>query len=154
MSISYIKLDNDQIDSIRPLWEKLRDHHRELSPYFPERYVELTFQERKEDLLEKAENGVLIIDAAYDKTSKQFIGYCISSISDEKIGEVDSIYLDEKYRSSGIGDALMKRSLDWMDQNGVETKRIMVAAGNENTLAFYSRYKFFPKHIILEQSNK
>ena len=154
MSISYIKLDNNQIDSIRPLWEKLRDHHRELSPYFPERYVELTFSERKEDLLEKAENGVLIIDTAYDETSKQFIGYCISSISDDNIGEVDSIYLDEKYRSSGIGDALMKRSLEWMNQNNIETKRIMVAAGNENALAFYSRYKFFPKHIILEQSNK
>ena len=154
MSISYIELDNEHIDSIRSLWEKLRDHHKELSPYFPERYVELTFQERKEDLLEKSEKGILRIDAAYDEAAEQYIGYCISSISDEKIGEVDSIYLDKKYRSSGIGDALMKRSLDWMDQNGVETKRIMVAAGNENTLEFYSRYKFFPKHIILEQSNK
>ena len=154
MSISYIKLDNEHIDSIRPLWEKLRDHHKELSPYFPERYVELTFQERKEDLSEKSEKGILRIDTAYDKAAEQYIGYCISSISDQKVGEVDSIYLDKKYRSSGIGDALMKRSLDWMDQNNVETKRIMVAAGNENTLAFYSRYKFFPKHIILEQSNK
>lgn len=154
MSISYIELDNEHIDSIRPLWEKLRDHHKELSPYFPERYVELTFQERKEDLLEKSEKGVLRIDTAYDEAAEQYIGYCISSISDEKVGEVDSIYLDTKYRSSGIGDALMKRSLDWMDQIGVETKRIMIAAGNENTLAFYSRYKFFPKHIILEQSNK
>ena len=154
MSISYIELDSDQIDSIRSLWEKLRDHHRELSPYFPERYVELTFQERKGDLLKKSKSGILRIDAAYDETAEQYIGYCISSISDEKIGEVDSIYLDKKYRSSGIGDAFMKRSLDWMDQNNVETKRIMIAAGNENTLAFYSRYKFFPKHIILEQSNK
>lgn len=154
MSITYIELDSNQIDSIKHLWEKLRDQHRELSPYFPERYVELTFQERKEDLLEKSEKGVLKIDAAYDESTERFIGYCISSISDEKIGEVDSIYLDKKYRSSGIGDALMKRSLDWMDQIGVETKRIMIAAGNENTLAFYSRYKFFPKHIILEQSNK
>lgn len=154
MSISYIELDNEHIDSIRPLWEKLRDHHKELSPYFSERYVELTFQERKDDLLEKSEKGILRIDTAYDEAAEQYIGYCISSISDEKVGEVDSIYLDKKYRSSGIGDALMKRSLDWMDQNGVETKRIMVAAGNENTLAFYGRYKFFPKHIILEQSNK
>ena len=154
MSISYIELNSDQIDSIRPLWEKLRDHHKELSPYFPERYVELTFQERKEDLLKKSKSGILRIDAAYDETAEQYIGYCISSVSDEKIGEVDSIYLDKKYRSSGIGDTLMKRSLDWMDQIGVETKRIMIAAGNENTLAFYSRYKFFPKHIILEQSNK
>ena len=154
MSISYIELDNEHIDSIRLLWEKLRDHHKELSPYFSERYVELTFQERKDDLLEKSEKGILRIDTAYDEAAEQYIGYCISSISDEKVGEVDSIYLDKKYRSSGIGDALMKRSLDWMDQNGVETKRIMVAAGNENTLAFYGRYKFFPKHIILEQSNK
>ena len=154
MSISYIELDNEHIDSIRPLWEKLRDHHKELSPYFSERYVELTFQERKDDLLEKSEKGILRIDTAYDEAAEQYIGYCISSISDEKVGEVDSIYLDKKYRSSGIGNALMKRSLDWMDQNGVETKRIMVAAGNENTLAFYGRYKFFPKHIILEQSNK
>jgi len=150
MNIRYIELDNDQIDSIKPLWEKLRDHHRELSPYFPERYVEFTFQERKKDLLKKSENGILRIDTAYDEATEQFIGYCISSI-DEQIGEIDSIYLEEKYRSSGIGDTLMKRSINWMDQNSVETKRIMVAAGNENTLAFYSRYKFFPKHIILEQ---
>jgi ribosomal protein S18 acetylase RimI-like enzyme len=154
MNISYVELEKDRINLIKPLWEKLRDHHRKLSLYFPERYVEFTFQERKEDLLKKSENGILRIDTAYDETSEQFIGYCISSISDEKIGEVDSIYLDDKYRSSGIGDTLMKRSLSWMDQNGVETKRIMVAAGNENTLAFYSRYNFFPKHIILEQSNK
>ena len=150
MNIRYIELDNDHIDSIKPLWEKLRDHHRELSPYFPERYVEFTFQERKKDLLKKSENGILRIDTAYDETTEQFIGYCISSI-DEQIGEIDSIYLEEKYRSSGIGDTLMKRSINWMDKNSVKTKRIMVAAGNENTLTFYSRYKFFPKHIILEQ---
>ena len=152
MNIIYIELDNSQIDLIKQLWEELRDHHREVSPYFPERYVKLTFQERKEDLLKKSESGILRIDAAYDETSEQFIGYCISSISDEAVGEVDSIYLDKEYRSSGIGDVLMKRSLNWMDQNSVETKRIMVAAGNEKTLAFYSKYKFFPKHIILEQA--
>ena len=151
MNISYIELDNDQIDSIKPLWEKLRDHHRELSPYFPERYTEFTFPERKEDLLKKSENGILRIDTAYDETTEQFIGYCISSISDELAGEVDSLYLEDKYRSLGIGNTLMKRSLNWMDQNSVKTKKIMIAAGNEDTLAFYSRYRFFPKHIILEQ---
>lgn len=151
MNISYIELDSSQIDSIKPLWEKLRDHHRELSHYFQERYAEFTFQERKEELLKKSENGILKIDTAYDKAAEQFIGYCISSISEEQIGEVDSIYLDKKYRFLNIGDTLMKRSLDWMDQKGVKTKKIMVAAGNEDTIAFYSRYRFYPKHIILEQ---
>lgn len=151
MNISYIELNNDQIDLIKPLWKKLRDHHQELSPYFPERYIEFTFSERKEELLNKNENGILKIDIAKDEETGHLIGYCISSISDELIGEIDSIYLEEVYRSSGIGNELMERSLNWMDKKGVKTKKIMVAAGNGDTLAFYRRYNFFPKHIILEQ---
>ena len=151
MNISYIELNKDQIDIIEPLWKKLRAHHRELSPYFPKKYIEFTFQERKEELLKKSENGTLRVDMVKDEETGKFIGYCISSISDEFVGEIDSIYLDDEYRSSGIGNKLMERALKWMDEKGVKTKIIMVAAGNEDTLAFYSRYNFLPKHIILEQ---
>jgi ribosomal protein S18 acetylase RimI-like enzyme len=151
MNINYIELNNEQIDLIKPLWEKLKDHHRELSQHFQERYAEFTFSDRKEELLNKSEKGILKIDTAKDNDTEQIIGYCISSISDELVGEVDSIYLDDEYRSSGIGNKFMERSLNWMDKNGVKTKKVMVAAGNEDTLVFYSRYNFFPKHIILEQ---
>jgi ribosomal protein S18 acetylase RimI-like enzyme len=151
MNINYIEINKEEIDEIKPLWEKLRDIHQNLSPYFPERYTEFTFQERKEELLTKSKNGILRIDAAKDEETGQLIGYCISSISNELVGEVDSIYLEKKYRSSGIGDKFMKRSLKWMDEKGVKSKIVMVAAGNEDTLAFYRRYNFFPKHIILEQ---
>jgi len=151
MNINYIKLNKDQIDVIKPLWDKLREHHEELSPYFTDVYAEFTFKDRKEELLKKSENGILRIDMVKDEETGQFIGYCISSISDESEGEVDSLYLDDNYRSSGIGNKLMERALTWMDEMGVKTKKIMVAAGNEDTLSFYSRYGFFPKHIILEQ---
>jgi ribosomal protein S18 acetylase RimI-like enzyme len=151
MNIKYIELNKHEIDIIKPLWEKLSAHHQELSPHFPERYTEFRFEERKEELLKKSENGILKIDMAKDEKSGQFIGYCISSISDESIGEVDSIYLEEKYRSLGIGDELMKRSLNWMDQKGIKSKKIIVAVGNEELLSFYKRYDFLPRHIILEQ---
>lgn len=151
MNISYIELDNGQIDVIKPLWDKLREHHKELSPYFQERYTEFTFQERKEELLNKSENGILRIDVAKDNDADEVIGYCISSISNELTGEIDSIFLEEEYRSSGIGNKLIERTLKWMDEKEVKTKKIMIAAGNEDTLAFYAHHNFFPKHIILEQ---
>lgn len=159
MNISYNEINEDQIDLIKPLWEKLRDHHHKLSLHFPERYNEFSFKKRKEKLLKKSENGLLRLDMVWDKDKEHYIGYCISSISNESLveidsrmsGEVDSIFLEEEYRSSGIGDSLMKRALHWMDKKGVETKRVVVAIGNEDLLSFYEQYDFFPRHLILEQ---
>lgn len=150
MNISYKELDINQIDLIKPLWEKLKLHHGHLSAHFKERYVEFTFQERKAQLLNKSENGTLRVEIVQDKNKNKFIGYCISSISNLE-GEIDSIYLDEEYRSFGIGKELMEHALKWMDENKIEKKKIIVAAGNEDLLSFYEFYDFFPRHIILEQ---
>lgn len=151
MNISYTELNNDQIDIIKPLWNKLRDYHGELSIYFSEIYANTVFEERKKELLKKSKNGFLRIDTARNDETGRLIGYCISSISDELEGEVDSIFLEKDYRLSGIGDALMKRALNWMDENGVKTKKIVVAVGNEDLLSFYKRYNFLPRHLVLEQ---
>ncbi len=45
MNIIYIKLNHNQIDLIKPLWAKLRDHHHELSTNFPERYGAMKFED-------------------------------------------------------------------------------------------------------------
>ncbi len=68
------------------------------------------------------------------------------------MGEVDSIYVKEGYRSQGIGDQLMKRALIWMEENGTESKKIMVTVGNQEVLAFYQRYGFRPRSIIMEEA--
>lgn len=151
MNINYIELNKEEIDIIKPLWDQLRDYHSELSTYFPEKYNATKFEDRKEEILKKSENGILKIDLVEDKNKGSYVGYCISSISEENVGEVDSIYLDENYRSSSIGSALMERALNWMDKKGVKTKKIVVAVGNEDLLSFYKLYNFFPRHLILEQ---
>ncbi|MCG0275390.1 MAG: GNAT family N-acetyltransferase [Thermosediminibacteraceae bacterium] len=69
------------------------------------------------------------------------------------IGEIDSIFVEEKYRNYGLGDRLMKRALEWLNSNHVKTKIIMVAEGNENVLEFYKKYGFYKRRIILEQIN-
>jgi len=151
MDISYIEVSGEEIDIIKPLWEKLRDHHFGLSPHFADRYDEFKFEDRKKELLNKADKNLLKVDIAKDEDTQWLIGYCISSISAGLIGEIDSIYLEENYRSLGIGNELMNRALEWMDEKGAKFKRIVVAMGNEDLLPFYESYNFFPKHIILEQ---
>lgn len=151
MNISYIEINNNQIGIIKPLWNKLRDHHHELSTHFPEKYKITKFEERKDEILEKSKNGELKIDIAKNEDKNEYIGYCISSISEDNVGEIDSIFLDENYRSSGIGNTLMSRALNWMDEKGVKSKKIVVAVGNEELLSFYEKFDFLPRHIILEQ---
>lgn len=108
---------------------------------------------RKKELLDKSINGHLKIDIVKYRDTEETIGYCISSISDKKNGEVDSIYIEEEYRSIGIGAHLIKRALNWMDEKGVKSKKIVVAVGNEELLSFYQKFDFLPRHIVLEQKD-
>jgi len=84
-----------------------------------------------------------------DSDSNQYVGYCISSITKDNEGEIDSIFIEENYRRLGIGDCFMKKALEWMDKQSVKTKRIVIAYGNEEAMAFYSRYGFAPLFTVL-----
>ena len=42
-----------------------------------------------------------------------------------------SIYIVPEYRALGIGDSLMRRTLNWMDSHYTEKKVISIAGGNE-----------------------
>ena len=151
MSIEYIETDDKNIDSISGLWKKLNQQHRDNSPHFSHIYADRTFEWRKNLLLKKSELRVIRVILAKDNTSGEILGYCVGSISGENQGEIDSIFVESEYRKSGIGDELMKRALNWMNEKQVEGKTLGVAAGNEHVFGFYGRYGFYPKTTILEQ---
>jgi hypothetical protein len=56
-TIDYERIDIQKIDLIKELWEALRDHHKNETDYFKQRFENLTFETRKKAILEKAENG-------------------------------------------------------------------------------------------------
>jgi diamine N-acetyltransferase len=154
MKIIYIRCDRKSLDSIQPLWDKLRQHHHKKSENFRDHYKDFDFQERKETLLKKSAGGFLRVDLAKDISEGRVIGYCVSSISPEMEGEIDSIYVEEEYRSGGIGGTLIQRALSWMDENGIKKRRILVANGNEESIVFYKNYGFYPRATILEQKEE
>ena len=148
--ISYLETDETELDLIKDLWEKLNHHHQLRSKNFHQDYLNILFEDRKDELIKKSNDGELRLDLALDNTVENTIGYCISSFSGET-GEIDSIYIEEKFRMLGIGNTLMKRALRWMDLNNVENRQVKISVGNDVAIKFYNQYGFQPKHVILKQ---
>lgn len=147
-NIQYFETDASGIDRIRPLWEQLVLHHKARSTNFKEFYDTFTFEKRKADLLNKSRDGLLRVDIARDHDRN--IGYCVSTVKGDE-GEIDSIFIEPGYRSAGVGSALIKRAVDWMDGQHVAIKRVAVAVGNEDAFGFYQQFGFLPRQVILEQ---
>jgi len=147
--IEYLEKDQNDLDIIRPLWDKLNAHHITVSKYFKESRAVTTFDMRKKQLMEKSYQGALRIDLARDAVTKEYIGYCVTSVDPEKQGEIESIYVDKDYRLSGIGDSLMTRALGWLETVTVKKTILGVAEGNEGVFAFYRRHDFYPRVTVL-----
>lgn len=152
-NIEFKVTDQTGLPGIEALWNKLRLHHLSHSIHFKDRYSKLDFQSRIKPLLEKCNNGKLMIEVAWDKTLSIPAGYCISSIVFPTLpeGEIESLFIEDEYRGRKIGHHFMLNALAWMDENKVHYRKVTVAAGNEEAIPFYEKYGFYAKTIILEQ---
>ncbi len=144
----------DNIDLIKPLWEKLNQIHYEASPYFKDRFQHMNWEKRKHNMISKS--GDILFEYTMDEKEQRIIGYCISTIDkeDPKIGEIDSIYVDESFRKSGLGKQFIDRAIQWLKANNVETQKLLVGVGNEQVLDFYKQFDFYPLHIVLQRIEK
>jgi diamine N-acetyltransferase len=154
IKIEYLEKSPSDLEIIRSLWIKLKEHHKSFSHYFKDHYAGFTFEQRKQGLVDKSRGGDLRLDLARDQKTGEYIGYCVSTLTGEKLGEIESIYIEPPYRRSGVGDGLMQRALQWMDNNQAKKKILGVAEGNENVFAFYRRYGFYPRITVLEQKEQ
>ena len=147
--ISYFSGGVELLDLIQPLWEQLNQHHAALSPHFASEFQAKRFSERKAKLLKKYASDQLRVDLCQAQDSP--IGYLISATTADGIGEIESIFVAAEFRGQGIANELMQRALNWLDFQGVHTKVIAVAVGNERAYAFYERFGFYPRLTMLQQ---
>ncbi|MFA4848516.1 MAG: GNAT family N-acetyltransferase [Methanoregula sp.] len=152
--VEYITADEHDLEAIRHLWTQLNEHHHERTSHFRLHYEQMTFDDRKKYFKAIASIGILRLDLAQDLVSNQFVGYCVCSISSEKNGEIESIYVEPDNRSHHIGSDLISRALAWMDACGVRRKRVSVGEGNEEVWQFYRKFGFYPRMTILEQKRE
>jgi GNAT superfamily N-acetyltransferase len=155
LPIEYRRTDIREIDGIRPLWCLLNSYMSTRTTNFRSHFEQMTFEKRKAYFEQLAAAGNLCIDLAFDVRDRdRYTGYCVSSLSQEKTGEIESIFVDEAYRSCGIGSALVTRALGWLDENGSTRNRVSVSEGNEPVWNFYKKFEFYPRMTVLEQKKE
>jgi diamine N-acetyltransferase len=154
MKIEYLEKDQSSLDIIEPLWEKLREHHRVHSVHFKDHFSRIKWETRRKEILEKTHHGALFVHLAKDSDTGNIVGYCVTSINNMKVGEVESIFVETKYRRAGIGAYFMKQAIAFMNAHNVFRKVIAVASGNEEAFGFYARFNFYPRVSILTQPDK
>jgi ribosomal protein S18 acetylase RimI-like enzyme len=150
-NIEYIARDESGLGAIGPLWLKLQEHHRACGGEFARTLGAVTWEQRQAGLLKKVAGGRLLVDLARDGETGQYVGYCVTSLTADLRGEIESIYVEPEYRRKGIGDCLMWRALRLFDEGGAKVRTLGVAAGNEEVFRFYRRYGFVPRATILQQ---
>jgi len=86
------------------------------------------------------------------------IGYLVGVI--ERVGdfrnilnmcEVDNMWVDENYRSQGVGRQLMDRVEIWAKEKGIKRMRVIASYKNEKGIKFYKREGFSEYDLILEK---
>lgn len=155
-AIEFRRTDIREIDCIRPLWFLLNGYMSTRTTNFRSHFEQMTFEKRKAYFEQVASAGSLCIDLAFDGRGKdRYVGYCVSSLFIEKTGEItgeiESIFVDDAYRSRGIGSTLVSRALGWLDENGSTRNRVSVSEGNEPVWNFYKKFGFYPRMTVLEQ---
>lgn len=149
-AIRYEEGDAELLDLVGPLWDELIRHHEALSRHFADAFVGRSFAARKAELVEKSSGGRLRVDLA--KTAAgDCVGYCVATIDARRAGEIDSLFVRSSFRGQGIGAALMKRALAWMDDVGTQSRIVEVAWDNEKAWSFYRRFAFLPRSVRFMQ---
>ena len=100
-------------------------------------------------LLAKANEGKLHIQLVYTRDKDCQIGFCITSLSRDNIGEVEALYIKDKYQGNNLGTKLLERSFQWMEKHNVLEQKLIVAAGNEQVFSFYKKFGFYHSYTTL-----
>ncbi|MDJ0722014.1 MAG: GNAT family N-acetyltransferase [Desulfobacterales bacterium] len=140
-----LKIANQDIHRIKPLWETLNQHHLEHSTHFKAHFKAFTFEERLKQL--ESKDGVAVFVA---EEQAELVGYCMASIKAHE-GEIDSIFVKPIYRNQMVGERLIQSAESWLEASGAVKLIVCVAEGNEQAFGFYNRHDYLQRYTVFEK---
>ena len=151
--ISFVSGGVELLGDVAPLWQRLRDHHVKLNGPFTTEIAAQTFEKRAGGWKTEGNHGEVLVDVAW--ADDRAIGYCVTTIDLRgEMGEIDSLFVLEEFRRRGIGDRLVRRALQWLDDNEVKDRVVYVICENDPALKFYARFGFVARTVVMKQISK
>ena len=128
--------------AISLLWAKLVDYHLDLDANMPVAAEDGAYRyaQRISHSMNDSYSRVLVADH-----NGVIIGYVLGIVIDllpemfveERTGFLADIYVDEAWRSHGVGTALVEALANWFRSRGVEYMEWYVASANADGIAFW-----------------
>jgi ribosomal protein S18 acetylase RimI-like enzyme len=134
MEISELPIKD--VETIKPLWELLNKTHHDNSTHWQSYFEEFTFAERIEYIKKKDRAAIFVA-----RSNTDLAGYCIVSIKGN-VGEIDSIYIESRYRRSGVGKRLVQSAEKWFQRNEISEIKVAIVEGNDSVFPFYEQFGF------------
>lgn len=131
------------------LWELFIENQTKNAGEMAEGIAAYLQSQRDGSLLAKISDGELHIQLVYISKIQEPIGFCITSLSSDRIGEVEALYVLDKYQGNNLGTKLLQTSLQWLEENNALEQKLIVATGNEQVFSFYQKFGFHPGYTTL-----
>jgi len=93
------------------------------------------------------------------KNDEIIVGYIAGGLADAPahrklrghLAELENMFVEDEFRSRGVGSMLIEAFLDWCKKNKCERVKVVASASNMDGIKFYERNDFKPFELILEK---
>jgi len=159
--LRYVKIEDSQIELCRDLCNKLMTFQAEQAEFGHEKLAAMNFENRMVPSVRDAEkNHILVVmdgsqPVAYaystinrmEDKMQELLGP--STIEKTHIGIFSNFYIEEDYRSLGIGSKLFDETIGWLRAaDEVDDIFVFVSNGNDEALNFYEHKGFKVSHLV------
>lgn len=142
----------DDFESILKLNKALFDNEE----IFTKEYsLDWTYSDEGKNYLKKTIESGLALVAEVNEKVVGYIAISIYSISFRKenpISELDNMFVEDKFRSKGIGKKLVEQAKGLAKDKGARRFKVEATAKNEKAIKFYKDCGFEDFDVILEMN--
>ncbi|MCR5145832.1 MAG: GNAT family N-acetyltransferase, partial [Clostridia bacterium] len=91
------------------------------------------------------------------KENENYMGYIYGFIQENgnlfnnKIAQLDALFVKEQYRGNGIAKSLMKEFINWSKEKGATYVELSVCKDNTNAISLYEDEGFYIDKILLKK---
>ena len=150
-NIEYTDVDQTQVHLIEDLRAQFVPFNQGLAPDFPEEYSDQAMDRNLERFLARADRGAMRIFLARDSSTNRYVGFCMTTIDENKEGSIDSFFVASDYRGGGIGRELLQRTLDWLENLSAASVKLYLLPENKGARRFYERFGFRPLSLMMKR---
>jgi ribosomal protein S18 acetylase RimI-like enzyme len=149
--IEYIYGGMELFTDTVPLRLRLLEHHSRMSQHFASYYSPARIEGTKQFLVECNARDSLHIGLARHIPTGRNVGFCISTVNAENVGEIFAIWVEDGFKNLAIGTALSEKALVWLRSMNPKHLEIHILFENAKVRSFYERLGFFPQTILLRE---